>query len=82
MPCDGAWSLCQIDPSGQESYAETKIFEKFKEFGSGKSSLREVLDMPKAKPFLVVSIPTKDLHENMPQQAVNSQQDSLEPPYP
>ncbi len=30
---------------GQKSYAETKIFGKFREFWSGKSSLQEVLDI-------------------------------------
>ncbi len=48
---------------GQKLCVETKIFGKFRQWPSGKSSLQEVLDMPKAKPdlslFLVVSILTK-----------------------
>ena len=46
-----------------KSVLETKIFEKFWQFYSRKSSLREVFNMIKGKqdlgPFLVVGIPTK-----------------------
>ncbi len=45
-----------------KSVLETKIFEKFRQFYSGKSSLQEVFTMIKGKQdlglFLVVGIPT------------------------